>query len=146
MGNSSRPRGTVDVLLGSAGLLLFLFVFLVGPVPIADGLYHAGLWPRQTPSELATAFNEKSPFGGVGQFRCEDGTQGWDYVCFAVRSNGPNFKFVVPPGPVKFGAIGNSSSTLPTLLELPIDQPTPAMDEFMRAYAERAKTEQGGTR
>jgi hypothetical protein len=137
MGNSSGRSGTGRLLLGSAGLLLVLALFFIGPVGIVEGLY-ARLWPRQSPSEVATSFTEKPQISGMSQFRCEDGTDGWDYVCFAVRSKG----FVVPPGPVKFGAIGGAMGRQPTLVELPIDGPTPPMEEFMRARAETAETEQ----
>ena len=131
MGIVSGRGGTASVAFGTAGLLVLIFVFLVGPVPIAERLYDAGWWPRDSPSELATSLNERSPFTGVGQYRCEDGTLDWDYLCFAVRANA-GFKLVVPPGPAKYGVSSGPFASMPTLIELPLDGPTPPLEAVLR--------------
>ena len=58
------------------GVVLVVFVF--GPLPMADGLYRAGLWPRLTPDEVR---EESWTKYHMDLTRCSKGVNGWDYIC-----------------------------------------------------------------
>jgi hypothetical protein len=53
-------------------------VFLIGPLPVAEGLYRAGLWPRLTPDEVREKFWTRYH---IDLTRCSKGVNGWDYLC-----------------------------------------------------------------
>ena len=71
-------RDTLGLAGTSALVGVVLVVFLFGPLPVAEGLYRAGLWPRLTPDEVRekylTAYH-------IDLTRCSKGVNGWDYIC-----------------------------------------------------------------
>lgn len=62
--------------------------------------------------------------------RCETGTRGWDFVCFAVRE--PPAKTGKPPSQVKFGVMNHRVYGPGQPIDLPTDKPTPSYDEVTR--------------
>jgi len=71
-------RDTLGFVGASALATVGLVVFLFGPLPIAEGLYRAGLWRRLTPDEVREQFGTKYH---KDLLRCSKGVNGWDYIC-----------------------------------------------------------------
>jgi len=68
-------------LAGASGLaIIFLVLFVFGPLTVADGLYRAGLWPRLTPDEVYQKLSTMTPIP-IHVTGCSAGVNGWDYVC-----------------------------------------------------------------
>jgi hypothetical protein len=91
--------------LATVGLVVFLF----GPLPIAEGLYRAGLWRRLTPDDVREQFGTKYH---KDLLRCSKGVNGWDYICELDKNRfydklgvmgsvfGIGWWAELPPGPV----------------------------------------------
>ncbi len=66
-------------LAGTTALVgVVLVVFLFGPLPVAEGLYRTGLWPRLTPDEVR---EQSWTDYHITLTRCSKGVNGWDYIC-----------------------------------------------------------------
>jgi hypothetical protein len=72
-------RDTLRLLGGSLCLGVAFFLFVFGPLPTAEALYRHGLWPRLTPEELQAELKQRYK---ITVTRCEEGTNGWDYICW----------------------------------------------------------------
>jgi hypothetical protein len=71
-------RDTLGLAGGTALVGILLLLFLFGPLPLAERLYRAGLWPRLTPDQLRQEFSTRHHLELTG---CSKDVNGWDYVC-----------------------------------------------------------------
>jgi hypothetical protein len=134
MESRSKHADTPKVLFGSIGVLLLIWVFLFG-FPI-DTL--SKLLPQWDPSEVATALNAsyaRRPWMEIRDFQCETGTQGWDFVCLAVRQ--PAAKTGKPASQVKFGVMNHRVYGPGQPVDLPTCVPTLSYDEVHRGGPDR---------
>lgn len=114
-------------LAGASAVVAIVFaVFVFGPLPVAEGLYRAGLWPRLTPEEVREQLSTKY---GTHVAACSAGVNGWDYVC------GPLERSQSPVRPDKLAVTG-SVLGIRSMTSLP---PGPVPDRAAYEAAERAR-------
>ena len=113
---------------GTIGGIVLVLWFFVGWYPIAEAMYRHHLLPHASAQEVQDALHEARK--GI-RYECEDGTDGWDYICYStlVRNGGEVVR-------AKLGGIGNPVSDVPALIALPLDAPTPNRDEYFKAMSE----------
>ena len=91
------------------------------------------LLPQWEPSEVAacsTKVMHETPQWSC-MIQCETGTQGWDFVCVAVRQ--PPAKTGKPISRVKFGVMNDRFFGPQHPFDLPADKPTTSHEELIEA-------------
>jgi hypothetical protein len=136
----------------SFGVIAVALWFLMGYVPIIEGLHHHGLWPRTAPSRVAELFGAGRK--DLQNVHCEGGTAGWDYICYGdvtpcprgtpgwghnCYGDQPLAEMTTSVTRKKFGVIGNPFADPRGGMELPSDQPTPPRDLVLKIWEDEYK-------
>lgn len=129
-----KQAGRVSI--GTIILFCIVVVLLVGITPIMDFLHGWGLLGRASAQEVQDELKRRSPRDSI---ECQVGTGGWDYICDVVHrppGRGDN------PSRSKYGVMSSPYSAAGGITALPVDQPTPARDEFTKRNQARREAEQ----
>lgn len=112
-------------------ILLISFLWLGWAWPL-QLLYELHLWPHPRPDQVVSYLERRSP---GDSFRCEEGTGGWEFVCYAERRPRvlPKIGTVGTLRREKYGVWSNVFTPVVAMHTLPLDQPTPSREEYLRS-------------
>jgi hypothetical protein len=112
------------VSLKAIGLMCLLGVMLIGLPRIREYLYHAGLSGHWTPEDVENFFQDLDHRAGAGgtTYKCEAGTQGWDFVCDSISPEGRHRKS---------GIMSSAMYPIAWVGALPMNEPTPSKEEYL---------------
>ena len=96
-------------------------------------LYDLHLWPHPGPDQVVAYLKSHAP--PDDSFRCEPGTGGWEFVCYAERRPRvlPKIGTVGTARQEKYGVWSNVFTPVVAMHNLPLDQPTPSREDYLRA-------------
>lgn len=116
-----KQAGRVSI--GTIVLCCTVVVLFIGVGPTISFLQGYG-WLRKTSAEDIE--RELRRMSSSESFNCKEGGDGWDAICDVVSTRGGRqTRF-------KYGVVSSAVSPVSSISILPLDQPTPSRDEYVK--------------